>query len=68
MAAAEQAQAARAAAVAEVQRLLATADDLKRLGALREDVAARLAVRMLWEHERQRPAASRAVLVAMPGR
>jgi hypothetical protein len=29
---------ARRAAVAEVQRLLATADDLKRLGALREDV------------------------------
>ncbi|KAI7841448.1 hypothetical protein COHA_004843 [Chlorella ohadii] len=37
----EQAQAARAAAVAEVQRLLATADDLKRLTALREDVAAK---------------------------
>ena len=36
-----QAQAARAAAVAEVQRLLATADDLKRLTALREDVAAK---------------------------
>lgn len=37
----EQAQAARAAAVAEVQRLLASADDLKRLSALREDVAAK---------------------------
>lgn len=36
-----QAQAARAAAVAEVQRLLASADDLKRLSALREDVAAK---------------------------
>ena len=42
-----QAQAARAAAVAEVQRLLATADDLKRLGALREDVAAKQQVRRL---------------------
>lgn len=41
-----QAQAARAAAVAEVQRLLATADDLKRLGALREDVAAKQQVRL----------------------